>query len=335
MIESIDGAFVTLERMGTFSQTDKDPEAKRIRRGPEFEWTGSMTVSLSFLWSYIHSNTYEELTKPEEKVTFPPNKTDDKEMSWWNIFKHAHSFGTILHGDLWKWPWKAFEEQHHKDHAFAGKITAALAMEKAQKIPGIGWFLFDHDWANLMIGDANNTFQSYLDELVDRIEGMGSAHRSRLIKKWSKLHFPDPKFMAAQMASMKIFGHLYPAYMAWSGDYETWHGHGEDKKGTEWFWYNSMMHTGAFNHLDSKKYPHHMPVSEDKWPKDAEGNLKSEIQVCYELYNAFKHPMLKNLSRRFQKYMKRGMRNSRVEASIISTSERVWVKNWNGWWILL
>lgn len=67
-----------------------------------------------------------------------------------------------------------------------------------------------------------------------------------------------------------------------------------------------MMHTGAFNHLDSKKYPHHMPVKEADWPKDEEGNLKSEIQVCYELYSSFKHPMLQNLGRRFQKYMKKG-----------------------------
>ncbi len=61
-----------------------------------------------------------------------------------------------------------------------------------------------------MVGDANNSFQSYLDELVNKVDGMGSFHRTRLIKKWSKLHFPDPKFMVAMMASMKIFGQLYP-----------------------------------------------------------------------------------------------------------------------------
>lgn len=101
MIESIDGGFVTL-RIGTFSQTEEDQKAKKIKKGPQFHGTGSMTVSLSFLWSYIQSNTYEELTKPKETVTFPPDKAKDTGMSWWNIFKHAHSLGTVLHGDLWK-----------------------------------------------------------------------------------------------------------------------------------------------------------------------------------------------------------------------------------------
>lgn len=109
-------------------------------------------MPLSWLWSYLqkHDATF---TSPPAKGTVYQEKAkqDQKDMSWWNIFKHAHSMGTILHGDLWKAPWKAFEEQHHKDHAFAGKITAALAVEKAQKMPGIGGILFDYDWANIMV----------------------------------------------------------------------------------------------------------------------------------------------------------------------------------------
>lgn len=62
-----------------------------------------------------------------------------------------------------------------------------------------------------MVADGNGTLQSYLDELVNKIDGMGSYHRTRLIKKWSRTeHFPAPKFMAAMFASMKIFGQLYP-----------------------------------------------------------------------------------------------------------------------------
>lgn len=53
-------------------------------------------------------------------------------MSWFNIFAHSHSLGVLLHGDLWKAPFKSWEEQHHKDHAFHGKLTAALAIEKMQ-----------------------------------------------------------------------------------------------------------------------------------------------------------------------------------------------------------
>lgn len=61
-------------------------------------------------------------------------------MSWLNIIKSAHSLGVVLHGDLWKQPHKAWEEQHHKDHAFSGKLTAALAIEKLQGVAGpVGW----------------------------------------------------------------------------------------------------------------------------------------------------------------------------------------------------
>jgi hypothetical protein len=97
-----------------------------------------MNVSLSWLWSYIYSNSQNGSFEKEDKEPhFKETKADKKSMSWYNVFLHAHSFGTILHGDLWKAPYKAWEEQHHKDHAFAGKLTAALAMEKLQKGKGV------------------------------------------------------------------------------------------------------------------------------------------------------------------------------------------------------
>lgn len=51
-------------------------------------------------------------------------------MSWLNVFLHAHTLGVLLHGDIFTAPFKAWHEQHQKDHAFAGKLTAALAFEK-------------------------------------------------------------------------------------------------------------------------------------------------------------------------------------------------------------
>lgn len=125
---------------------------------------------------------------------------------------HAHSFGVLLHGDLWKAPFKAWEEQHHKEHAFHGKLTAALAIEKLQSGFGpLSSVLNWAEWPSLMVADGNGSLQSYLEELVNKIDGMGSYHRTRLIKKWARTeHFPAPKFMAAMFASMKIFGQLYP-----------------------------------------------------------------------------------------------------------------------------
>ncbi len=156
-----------------------------------------------------------------------------------------------------------------------------------------------------MVGDANNSFQSYLDELVNKVDGMGSYHRGRLIKKWSKLHFPDPKFMAAMMASMKIFGQLYPQD---EGDKDPrvvdLHGH----KVRDWFWYNSITHAIGRKILPDG-WPEHMPPDAshgDKWPTDNDGNEITEAQACWELFNRFKHPLLKNLGRRFEKYMSKG-----------------------------
>jgi len=108
-------------------------------------------MPLSWLWAYLQTNHVRlESPPPKDKKYYTESKNKGEDMSWWNIFCHAHSFGTLLHGDLWNGPWKAFEEQHHKDHAFAGKITAALAIEKMQRLPG-GNVLFDHDWANIMV----------------------------------------------------------------------------------------------------------------------------------------------------------------------------------------
>ena len=85
------------------------------------------------LWAYLQNNQSFSLERPLEKPEIDESKQkDSKSMSWWNIMKHSHSWGVLLHGDLWKAPFKAWEEQHHKDHDFHGKITAALAMEKLQ-----------------------------------------------------------------------------------------------------------------------------------------------------------------------------------------------------------
>lgn len=129
-------------------------------------------------------------------------------------------------------------------------------MEKLQRVPGIGSALFDYDWANLMVGDANSTFQSYLDELVNKIDGMGSYHRTRMIKKWAKSeHFPSAKFMAAMFASMQIFGQLYPYD---DGD--------ADPRKQEWFWFNSICHSLDPNHANPQKYPHMPPHGNEPWP---------------------------------------------------------------------
>jgi hypothetical protein len=284
-IESIDGDTVSV-RIGTFKNL-KTNEKGGIDKQASFKWSTPKSMPLSWLWSYLQSHNTATLTSPPPAGTQYQEKAKQwNDMSWWNIFKHAHSMGTILHGDLWKAPWKAFEEQHHKDHAFAGKITAALAVEKAQKIPGIGGALFDYDWANLMVWDANSSFQSYLDELVQKIDNMGSYHRTRMIKKWSKLHFPDPKFMAAMFASMHVFGQLYP--------YDTG---GDDYKiggSNEWFWYNSITHTGAVPVPDG--WPPHMPPHWDQqWPKNSAGEEIGEVEACHRLFGSFNHPLLKNL----------------------------------------
>lgn len=199
-------------RRGTFKQGVYDKEKDKWTQDPEFSGSPELTMSLEMLWVYLQNNQSFELDKPIEKAKKKEKKEEAKSMSWWNILMHTHSLGVIMHGDLWKAPFKAWEEQHHKDHAFAGKMTAALAMEKLDSSKGIfGWAMNKMEWPSLMIADGNGSFQSYLDELVNKIDGMGSYHRTRLIKKWSrKEHFPSVKFMAAMFASMKIFGQLYP-----------------------------------------------------------------------------------------------------------------------------
>jgi hypothetical protein len=251
-------------------------------------------MSLSNLWAYLYNNNGFELEAPKEEFERKQEEKKDGSLSWWNILKHTHSLGVILHGDLWKAPFKAWEEQHHKDHAFAGKMTAALAMEKLQngKYGPVSTFLNYVEFPTLMVADGNGSFQSYLDELVNKIDGMGSFHRTRLIKKWStKEHFPSVKFMAAMMASMKIFGKLYP-YDFGEDDY-SYDDHG--KKKNEWFWYNSITHSLDPHHA---KYPKMPPAKGAAWPEKwtSKGGFKmNEVDVCFQLFGDFQHPMLKNL----------------------------------------
>jgi hypothetical protein len=302
-IESIDGSTVTYRR-GTFKQGKFDKEKDKWTQNPEFSGSPSLTMSLEMLWVYLQNNQSFELDKPIKKAERKEKKEGKKEMSWWNILMHTHSLGVIMHGDLWKAPFKAWEEQHHKDHAFAGKMTAALAMEKLDSGGGImGWAMNKMEWPSLMVADGNGSFHSYLDELVNKIDGMGSYHRTRLIKKWSKKeHFPSVKFMAAMMASMKIFGQLYPY------DYED-DAYSVDgtANGKQWFWYNSICHSLDPNH---SQYPHMPPHAGEPWPKQwtKDGYKMNEIDVCYDLFWKFKHPLLQNLGRRFQKYMNGGQK---------------------------
>ena len=167
----------------------------------------------------------------------------------------------LLHGDLWKAPFKSWEEQHHKDHAFYGKLTAALAMEKLKNggYGPVSDFLGWAEWPSLMVADGSSSIQAYLDELVNKVDSMSSLHRTTLIKKWSRSeHFPSPKFMAAMFASMQIFGQLYP-YDFGEKDYL-------NPDGThEWFWYTSICHSLDPNH---KKYPHMPPHAGQKWPAE-------------------------------------------------------------------
>lgn len=299
-IESINGSTVTYRR-GTFKQGVYDKEKDKWTQDPEFSGSPELTMSLEMLWVYLQNNQSFELDKPIEKAKKKEKKEEAKSMSWWNILMHTHSLGVIMHGDLWKAPFKAWEEQHHKDHAFAGKMTAALAMEKLDSSKGIfGWAMNKMEWPSLMIADGNGSFQSYLDELVNKIDGMGSYHRTRLIKKWSrKEHFPSVKFMAAMFASMKIFGQLYPYDGGWD-DYKS-------GGSNEWFWYNSICHSIDPSH---SKYKHMPPHAGEPWPeKWTKGGYKmNEIDACYEIFWSFKHPVLQNLGRRFQKYMNGGQK---------------------------
>lgn len=298
-IESVDGTTVTY-RIGTFTQAVYDEKKDKWTQKPEFSGSPVQTMSLAMLWAYLHENKGFKFEKPLQEAKKKEEKTSGK-LGWWNILMHAHSVGVILHGDLWKAPIKAWEEQHHKDHAFHGKLTAALAMEKLKSgnygllSRGLSWA----EWPSLMVADGSSSIQSYLEELVNKIDGMSSVHRTNLIKKWGKYeHFPSPKFMAAMFASMQIFGQLYP-----------YDDGAKDPRKQQWFWYNSIVHSLDPNH---SKYPHMPPHDGDKWPEyatDTEGNTMTEIQVCHKLFNSFKHPLLTNLGRRFQKYSTKGQEN--------------------------
>jgi len=161
------------------------------------------------------------------------------------------------------------------------------------------------EWPSLMVANSNNSFQSYIDELVNMIDGMGSMHRTKLIKKWARSeHFPAAKFMAAMFASMHNFGQLYPYDDGAKDARATLHGH----KCRDWFWYNNIVHS-----LGETKYPHMPPHKGEKWPdycrNKETGEPLSEIEACYKLFGGFKHPMLTNLGRRFQKYMNKGHDN--------------------------
>lgn len=293
---------------GTFTQAKYD-EKKGKAQDATFKWTAPRQISLTLLWAYLQNNSGYELDKPRTPVK-TGKREEQKPLGWLSIFAHSHSLWVLLHGDLWKAPFKAWEEQHNKDHAFHGKITAALAIEKLQKGHSwpIGGLLNWAEWPSLMVANSNNTFQSYLDELVTMIDGMGSKHRTNLIKKWARSeHFPSAKFMAAMFASMHNFGQLYPY------DYDEDDPRSKDSHGTKidgWFWYTSIVHSVDPRH---STHPHMPPHDGQEWPEwcrnKTTGEPLSEIQACHKLFGEFQHPALTNLGRRFQKYMNKGHEN--------------------------
>ncbi len=132
-IESINDTTVTYRR-GTFTQGKYDKEKDKWTQQPGFSGSPELTMSLPMLWAYLHENPSFSFDKPIKEAQKKEQKESGK-LSWWNVFMHAHSLGVIIHGDLWKAPFKAWEEQHHKDHAFNGKLTAALAIEKLKNGP--------------------------------------------------------------------------------------------------------------------------------------------------------------------------------------------------------
>lgn len=165
------------------------------------------------------------------------------------------------------------------------------------------------EWPSLMVADSNNSFQSYVDELVNKIGGMGSVHRTKLIKKWARSeHFPSAKFMAAMFGSMTEFGQLYPyddGFDDKKKDPRNTDHHGHHCKG--WFWYNSIAHS-----IGPDKYKHMPPHEGEEWPEfcsNKQGEPLSEIEACQKIFNELKHPILTNLGRRFQKYMNKGHEN--------------------------
>lgn len=51
------------------------------------------------------------------------------------------------------------------------------------------------------------------------------------------------------------------------------------------------------------------PHDGEPWPAfmtDPEGNMMTEVQTCHKIFGSFKHPLLTNLGRRFQKYSGNG-----------------------------
>ena len=95
-------------------------------------------------------------------------------------------------------------------------------------------------------------------------------------------------------ASMQIFGQLYPY------DFDD----KDDVRREDWYWYNNVRHATP---ADEKEFPHHMPPhDENDWPVDKAGNKRTEMSMIYDLMNSFKHPVLRNLGRRFEKYMNKG-----------------------------
>lgn len=68
-----------------------------------------------------------------------------------------------------------------------------------------------------------------------------------------------------------------------------------------------------------------MPPHGDKpWPeKWTKGGYKmTEADVCFDLFNEFKHPLLKNLGRRYQKYMAAGQKEL-VNGAELNLNQRI------------
>lgn len=89
------------------------------------------------------------------------------------------------------------------------------------------------------------------------------------------------------MGSLQVFGQLYPR----DGQFGE-----KDKNGNKsrqpWYWYNNIIHSlGRHDTI-----PDHAKIPEDK----------TEMQMIQKVLAGFRHPLMADMKRRFEKYMTKG-----------------------------
>lgn len=63
------------------------------------------------------------------------------------------------------------------------------------------------------------------------------------------------------------------------------------------------------------------PHNGGKWPTD-NGEEVTEVAACLKLFSSFKHPLMSNLKRRYQKYMNAGHKDN-IEGGVGNLDQRV------------